>query len=181
MFNKVAVPAVVVMMIVALLAGSALGKSAGRAKGPSGREGNSHIGHLYLHEKDPVSWEIIEDGAWGKLKYNTYGPTFDFVFNGHGLEATVDYVLIYYPDPWPGAGLICLGEGTADLDGNVHIKADVDTGDLPVIADENYPGGAKIWLVLADDVDCFMNEMIGWNPTEYLFEFDLITFDDSDF
>jgi len=95
-----------------MLTGLALGKSAGRVKSPSGRAGDSHIGHLYLHEKDPVSWEIIEDGAWGKLKYNVYGPTFDFVFNGHGLEAGLDYVLIYYPDPWPGTDLICLGEGS---------------------------------------------------------------------
>ena len=68
----------------------------------------------------------------------------------------------------------------ADIDGNVHIKNMVDTGDLPIMSDENYPG-AKIWLVLSPDVDCMMQEMIGWNPAEYLFEYDLITFDDTDF
>jgi hypothetical protein len=174
MFKQVAVPVVVAVTIGALLVGTAL------AKGPSSRAGNSHMGHLYLHEKDPVTWEVIEDGAWGKMTYNVSGPTFGFVFNGHGLEAGMDYTLIYYPDPWPGDGLICLGEGTVDFDGNVHIKADVDTGDLPAMADENYPDGAKIWLVLTADVDCFMGNMIGWNPTEYLFEYDLITFDDTD-
>ena len=40
--------------------------------------------------------------------------------------------------------------------------------------------GAKIWLVLSSDVDCDMAYMIGWNPTEYLFEYDLINFDDTD-
>jgi hypothetical protein len=29
-------------------------------------------------------------------------------------------------------------------------------------------------------VDCVMQSMIGWNPTEYLFEYDLINFEDID-
>jgi hypothetical protein len=30
----------------------------------------------------------------------------------------------------------------------------------------------KVWLVLSDDYDG--NQMIGWQPTEYLFEYDLL-------
>jgi hypothetical protein len=146
--------------------------------GKNGRSGKSNVAHLYLCEKDQETWEIIEDGAWGKMKYNLSGPEFDFVFNGHGLEAGLDYTLIYYPDPWPGNGLICLGSGTATADGNVHIKNSVDTGDLPIEGDEN--DGAKIWLVLSDDVDCENQYMVGWNGEEYLFEYDLIEFDDTD-
>ena len=69
----------------------------------------------------------------------------------------------------------------------------VDTGDLPIAADRNnYYGddpydwiteeytGAKIWLVLSDDVDWTEQEMSGWSPTEYLFEYELINFDDTD-
>jgi hypothetical protein len=181
MFKKAAILAVVVAVIGITFVSPVSAGRPDRVKGPSQQAGNSHIGHLYLHEKDPETWEIIEDGAWGKMRYNVDGPTFDFVFNGHGLEMGIDYTLMYYPDPWPGQDLICLGEGTADFDGNVHIRGDVDTGDLPAMYDENYPDGAKIWLVVSDDVDCMMNQMIGWNPTEYLFEFDLITFDDTDF
>ena len=147
------------------------------AKGPNGPAGKSNIAHLYLYEKDPGDWNIVEDGAWGKMKYNLSGPTFDFVFNGHELEAGSDYTLIYYPDPWPGTGLICLGFGTANGGGNVHIAASVDTGDLPIADEEN--DGVKIWLVLSSDVDCAAS-MTGWNPTEYLFEEALITFDDTD-
>ena len=88
--------------------------------------------------------------------------------------------VIYYPDPWPGDGLICLGEGTADFDGNVHIKNAVDTGSMPSMADENYPHGVKIWLVLSNDIDCMMQSMSGWMPNEYLFEYDMITFEDFD-
>ena len=145
----------------------------------AGPGGKSNIAHLYLHEKfcgDP-DWSIVEDGAWGKMKYNVSGSTFNFVFNGHGLEAEYNYTLIYYPDPWPGTGLICLGSGTANRGGNVHIAGSVETGDLPIEDDEN--DGAKIWLVLSSDVSCD-NRMSGWNPTEYLFEYDLISYEDTD-
>jgi hypothetical protein len=144
-------------------------------KGPNGQAGNSNIAHLYLYEKDPVTWEINEDGAWGKMKYNLSGEMFEFVFNGHGLEAGSDYTLIYYPDPWPGNGLICLGSGTANKGGEVHIAESRDIDFLPVVLDDNFPDGAKIWLVLTSDIECGAS-MTGWNPTEYLFEDDLIQF-----
>lgn len=147
------------------------------AQGPSGPAGKSNVGHLNLFEKDPGTWEIVEGGAWGKMTYNLSGPEFSFVFNGHGLEARAEYRLIYYPDPWPGVGLICLGSATANGGGNVHIAASVNTGDLPIASDTN--AGAKIWLVLAADVDCEGN-WSAWNPTEYLFEEALITFEDTD-
>lgn len=151
--------------------------------GKNGQAGKSNIAHLYLYEKDPATWEIVEEGAWGKMKYNLSGPEFDFVFNGHMLEPGSIYTLIYYPDPWPGEGLICLGAGLADDEGNVHIMGNVDTGDLPQEYDANVEG-AKIWLVLTDDVTCpgpedaMSGNMTGWNPTEYLFENNLISFDD---
>ena len=150
------------------------------AKGLSKQAGKSNIAHVYLFEKDPGTWEIVENGSWGKMKYNLEGSTFDFVFNGHNLTSDLNYTLIYYPDPWPGTNLICLGVNMTNDEGNLHIKESIDTGDMPAADDENFPDGAKIWLVLSNDVD-FENEMmIGWNPTEYLFEYDLITFDDID-
>jgi len=162
--------ALVVAMMTALIAAPVM------AAGKNGQSGKSNIGHLYLWEKDNTDWTILEGGAWGKMKYNLSGETFDFVFNGHELEPGLDYTLIYYPDPWPGNNLICLGTGTVCEDGNIHIKNSVKTGDLPIESDEN--DGAKIWLVLTDDVDCDNNVMIGWNGTEYLFEGALITFED---
>ncbi len=146
------------------------------AQGPSKQAGKSRIGHLYLFEKDPDTWDIIPEGAWGKLKYSVTGPAFKFVFNGHHLMPGSEYTLIYYPDPWPGTGLICLGSGTANGGGNVHIAGSVQTGDMPATFDANYPTGAKIWLVLSSDVDCTAKMMIGWNPTEYLFEYKLVTY-----
>jgi len=145
-------------------------------KGLKGQAGNSNNAFIELWGKDSETWEINTDGAWGKLKYDLSGSTFNFLFNGHGLEPDTDYTLIYYPDPWPGSGLINLGTATANEGGNIHIRGSVDTGDLPIDADEN--DGAKIWLVLSSDVG--EGEMVGWNPGEYLFEYDLISFDDTD-
>ena len=140
--------------------------------------GKSNIAHLYLYEKDD-EWVIVDDGAWGKMKYNQSGETFDFVFNGHGLVYETEYTLIYYPDPWDGSGLICLGSGTVNEEGDIHIAESVEIEFLPIEGDENAPG-AKIWLVLTSDVDCGdldnLGYMTGWSPDDYLFEYELITF-----
>jgi len=162
-----------ILVLIALIIGALF---AGVLAAPAGK---SNIAHLYLYEKD-ASWEIVPDGAWGKMKYNQSGSTFDFVFNGHGLEPGLDYTLIYYPDPWPGTGLLCLGSGMADEEGDVHIEVSEDTGDLPTEEDDNYLGyGAKIWLVPSKYVNCEIGS-ITWKPLEYLFEYDGITFDDTD-
>ena len=121
-----------------------------------------------------MTWDIISNASWGKMEYISSGEDFKFVFNGYNLTSGQDYTLIYYPDPWPGEGLICLGNSTANKEGDIHIAESVDTGDLPSEGDENE--GAKIWLVLSSDVDCENSKMIGWNPTEYLFEHNLIYF-----
>jgi hypothetical protein len=135
------------------------------------------VGVLELYQKDPVTWEKVQGGAEGQLIYNLSGSTFDFVFNGHDLDEGVDFTLINFKS-W--SVVICLGSGIADEYGDVHIADSVNTGDLPVVADEKYPDGAKIWLVLTSNVDCFNKKMISWNPTEWLFENNLITFDDID-
>ena len=140
----------------------------------------SNKGQLYLFEKNPETWNIVEKGAWGKLRYSLSGSNFEFSFNGHRLVSGIWYCLIYYPDPWPGEGLCILGEAMADEYGNIKITGSEDTGDMPSELDENWPNGAKIWLVLSNDVDGRMQNMVGWNPTEYLFEYDLIKFDDID-
>ena len=165
---------VILALIVLLIGTLTIGVLAGK----TGQAGKSNTAHLYLYEKDQNSWEIVEDGAWGKMKYNLSGETFDFVFNGHGLEPGFDYTLIYYPDPWPGSGLICLGSATANNGGNVHIAESVEIECLPIEANDN--DGAKIWLVLSSDVDCDEQFMTGWAPEEYLFEYDLVTFNDTE-
>ena len=141
-------------------------------KGHIGQAGKSNNAFMELWEKDSETWDINPDGAWGKLKYSLTGTTFDFHFNGHGLEPLTEYALVYYPDPWPGTGLIIFGTAIANEDGNILIKGSAEIGDLPIDEDEN--DEAKIWLVLSGDAG--EGEMAGWNPGEYLFEYDLITF-----
>ena len=178
MLKKVSIISIFAFALFCFIVNPALAQNpfAGKPKGLSGQAGVSNIGLLNLFQKDSITWEIVEDGAWGKMKYNLSGELFDFVFNGHQLESGSTYALIYYPNPWPGDGLICLGVGMADEYGDVHIQGKMATGDLPAAGDE----GAKIWLVLESDVECGNDsgnpQMIGWNPDRYLFEYNLITF-----
>jgi len=174
MIKKCAAISTIMIIICFVTISSALAK----ASQARTRAGKSNIGHLYLVERDLSTWDVIPGGAWGKMQYNLSGPEFCFVFNGHGLKIEENYTLIYYPDPWPGNGLICLGSGVVDEYGNIHIQGYADTDDLPIETDTN--SGAKIWLVLSDDVDCDNAKMAGWNGAEYLFEYNLITFDDTD-
>ena len=168
LFSGIAVLAAA--MMVAVVAGTAMA-------GASAPSGKSNTGHLDLFQKDPVTWQVVADGAWGKMEYRLSGSVFNAVFNGHKLVPGASYTLMYYPDPWPGKGLICLGSGVANKGGNVNINAVTPMAtDLPAAYDANTTG-AKIWLVQSADVDCTAPVMIGWNPTQYLFEGDLINFD----
>ena len=133
-------------------------------------KGQGMAKHLYLYQKNSTDWSIVPDGAWGKMNFKQAG----LVFNGHGLEPGQNFTLIYYPDPWPGTGLIDLGNATADKNGNVHIKATFDFLSIPIVGDTN--AGAKIWLVLTDDLQLGdTSSMIAWNPDCYLFEYVTIT------
>jgi len=162
-------------ILIVLGLGLLVGTWASAQNGPSQNAGKSNKGHLYLFEKTgEPDWDIVDEGAWGKMQFNRSGPTLDFVFNGHRVSDGEDYTLIYYPDPWPGNGLICLGTGTGNSENDVHIKGSVDPeADLPDLIVDSNEDGAKIWLVLSSDVDCVSQNMIGWQPGEYLFEGEL--------
>lgn len=147
--------------------------------GKHGPAGKSNIAHLYLYEKDPSDWSIVDGGAWGKMQYTLSGPEFNYVFNGHELVPGKDYTLIYYRDPWPGTQTTDLGSGTANSGGDLHLMNSVELGmDL---ADSGVSGdgtdGAKIWLVSTNDVTCGTG-MDAWNPSEYLFEHNGIFYTD---
>lgn len=167
------------VLIIFLAVMLALSVPASILAGPSGPAGNSNIGHLYLYQKDTSDWSIVEGGAWGKLKYNQSCFTFDYVFNGHGLAKNTEYSLIYYADPWPGnnPGML-IASGESNPGGNINLVGSIDLGmDLPSEPDQNFPDGAKIWLVLSSDYDVATNQMTAWNPDSYLFEAALISYD----
>ncbi len=152
-------------------------------------------------------WPIFPDNdRGGVLHYSLWGEKFVFSFKGHDLLPGKNYTLIYYPDPWPGKGLICLGsgqttpvpsstnrgkhKGNGKAPGNAEIHGSMDLGTgLPANYDANFnpvaPSGAvgaKIWLVLSDDVQCAAGstQMVNWNPTAYLFEYNLIVYENKD-
>jgi hypothetical protein len=126
--------------------------------------------HLYLYEKDE-NWDIVEKGSWAKISYQPHRD--QYKINVHSLEADVEYSLINYapgtnwsetpyPNPWPGEDSVEIGSGTPNGGGNLHLNG-TWSGD--------YLG--KIWLVLSSDF-ADGSGMIGWNPSDYLFEYDLV-------
>ena len=148
---------------------------------------DTDVAYLLLYEKVPSGeWPIVDGDASGNLKYNHEGPEFEFEFYGFGLDPSdgepVSYSLIYYVDPWPGNNPgKRIATFTTDDSGNIYFSDSVNLDmDLPHPNDENFPDGAKIWLVKSDDYNPATNSMIRWNPTEYLFENNLITYDDTD-
>ena len=172
--RKVLFVLVVAALVLALPTAVLAAKPDKGLKGLKGQAGESNVAFVELWEKDPSNgWEIIEDGAWGKLEYNLSGDEFEYVFNGHGLEANTDYSLIYYPEPqttWPWPVTV-IDSGTTNRGGNINLVGSVDLGmDLD---------DAKIWLVLTADINA-ASELEGWNPSECLFEYDLISYDDTD-
>jgi predicted ribosomally synthesized peptide with SipW-like signal peptide len=136
--------------------------------------------HRLLLENKNDDWEPIIDARHGVLSWKGNGPTFDFSNSLYatGLTPNTGYSLIYYADPWPGnhPGAL-LGEGTSNADGNLTIKGNVNLGhDLPHPTDANVSDGAKIWLVLSSDYNPETKSMVLWNPSEYLFEYNLINY-----
>jgi hypothetical protein len=123
----------------------------------------------------------VTDGQFtphGTFTYTPEGPELEWEFTGEGFVppnvengTRHNYVLVYYPDPWPGRNLVCLaGRGDPgvpdtygpndylipDLEGNLSGDGSHDFGrDLT---------GAKIWIVRRDWVDCTGFEAIGDEP-----------------
>ena len=148
------------------------------APGPKGL-----IATLEMDNKDQVTFQpIITDSMKGTLTYKTMGETFDYTFVGKGLQSSTDYSLIYYADPYPGngggGGGALIGTMMTDASGDVIKSDNIELNkDLPSSPDSN--PGAKIWLVPSTRYNSGASSIIGWNPTEYLFEMQFITYDDT--
>jgi len=156
---------------------------------------------LALVHKNTSTWEILSNGS-GLLEYNVSGSEFEYRFTATGLTPDTEYNLIYYADKpdrfvdWggdnPGA---LIATFTTDGSGDIAATAssvELDM-DLPCPPDANideydYSGppdnythanGAKIWLVPSTCYD--EPEVTSWAaPASYLFETDLIWYDDTD-
>ena len=142
---------------------------------------------LRLENETEVSgapWIVTDDDIYADLTWQGNGPTFDYTLTGQGLAYNTDYSLIYYADGWPGNNPgAFIGSATSSATGIINMNGNPNLNmDLPMPADGNYAVGAKIWLVLTADYNAGTSSMIGWNPTEYLFEGNVyINYDDTDF
>lgn len=137
-------------------------------------------GNLVLENKTGDNWDIIQhDGMDATLTYKTKDPEFVYTLVAGGLKDNTWYSLIYYADPWPGSNGFLIDTMQSDGTGDINASGSVDLGmDLPVAADNNFPHGAKIWLVPSSDYSGG-GQMTAWNPSEYLFDTALMTYDDT--
>ena len=147
-----------------------------------------------------------EKDIQGTLKYELAASEFNYEFGADVLAADTEYSLIYYADyderfdQWGGDNPgVLIGTFTSDESG--HITTDgvvsVDLGmDLPTAPDWNQTAeanycdknnklddfelcrGAKVWLVKSDNYN--ENTVVGWNPEDFLFETDMMVYNDTD-
>jgi len=135
---------------------------------------------LVQKEKDGGQWHIKDGGASGTLTYKTKGPKFEYTFTATGLNAE-NYQLIYYPDPWASPKQIVRIGGVvsgSSITANGNVELGMDLPNPQSGYDDNYPQGAKIWLVPTSDLS---NDILSWShPEKYLMETALIQYDDTD-
>ena len=162
---------------------------------------------LILENKD-AAWQVIEsDDIQGVLDYNSSGAEFEYSFTATGVEINTTYLLIYYADKpdrfvdWGGnnpgaliggfqsddAGVILSGPRSVDLAMNLPCEPDANISEYdytdPAVQNPPYLNahGAKIWLVPAD---CYTDgsdlKVTTWTPARFLFETDLMTYNDTD-
>ncbi len=158
---------------------------------------------LVLENKDAI-WDVISDGKNGTLTYNTSGDTFNYTLVASGLS-DISYSLIYYADKdprfqsWGGdnpgkvigtftasGGAINSGLQTPNLGMDLPESPDWNINPAPDYCDDhngfddyNTCVGAKIWLVPTSDLTGGNLPLASWNPANYLFETDLINYNDT--
>ena len=138
---------------------------------------------LGLENKDiDGTWDpFLDDDTYGTLTFISSHPTFDYTLDVFGLVPNTNYSLIYYADPWPGNNPGALiGTLLTDGSGDASVSGDEELGmDLPDPADDNYPAGAKIWVIKSSEYT--PNSVNTWPVgAESLFENNLIIYDDTD-
>jgi len=162
----------------------------------------TYYSKINLENKD-VDWKILsEDDVSGELIFNIVGNTFNWKLTAQGLQTTTNYVLIYYADfedrytKWGGnnlgayiATITTDTAGAIDTSGSTNLGINLPTSpdwnmndatDYFTLDDYSMRRGAKVWLVPASDYNTGEKKLTAWNPTTYLFETNLITYNDND-
>ena len=130
---------------------------------------------LELENKDPSTWNPeTGDGTKGTLTFKSPYDTFDYDLTVQGLDPTTGYSLIYCAGgDWPCTGGIRIAQFTTNGSGDQTIN----DGSKDLQTDLH---SAKIWVILSDDWNDTAKKMTGWRPDKYLFEMNLINYEDSD-
>ncbi len=135
--------------------------------------------NLLVHKSGDPDWTILTGpqlgGAYATLTYWQSGPTFRFRIDAQSLPPNSTYVLVQFNDPWPGTPAEDLATVLTDVNGDIalgwteyELNRDLLTGE------------PKIWLVPDGHVDTTQDQFTQYVPAEYLFETDLLSFDDTD-
>lgn len=182
--KKLFAVALAIVMVLTLSASAVLAKPGPPpTEGPAGESNEAHINLWQLDwvcDPDCHFEGALKGGAWGRLKHNISGPTFDFVLNSHGLDPDTEYSLVLVVYEYRGGYWAYWAEeitsGTPNGGGELHIADSYDFGrDV-----EN----ADVWLVHSDNLInpppwTYINFEDG--PHEYLFGTEgILNHDDTD-
>ena len=148
--------------------------------------GNSFVAGAIDLKIDNHSWYFGPEGLVyrGDLSWEATDLDghlfFDYNLDLYGMQPNTEYHLHYYADPWNSPNGIAIDTFTTDTNGDFSGSGSVDLGtDLPVIGDANYPN-AKIWIIPTSHWGGTGVGMITWDATQYLWEWNLVTYDDTD-
>ena len=151
------------------------------------------FGSIKLLEKDS-NWDIVDGGAYGKLSYSSYlqsdwYPCMEYrgrtvsckryiwkdklSLKAYKLEPKTKYTLVYYGDEehndvYPY--VTCLKTKKSNRRGKLFFRTSFDRMNEFITDDKEQ----KFWLVKKSDVNCNKGELKSWNPSEYLFENNVI-------
>ena len=159
-----------------------------------------YLAELKLENKNSTWAPITDDGIEATLTYELNSPKFNYKFEATGLSANTEYDIIYYADQpdryenWGGDNPGKLidtfttesrnysGVGSVNLAMNLPKEPDANIQEYDYCKSDNYLlcHGAKIWIVPSSDYNESTRSMSGWNPSNYLFETDMLTYDDTD-
>ena len=133
---------------------------------------------LNLFEKNPNTWQIVDNGAYGKVIFSRVITPIKGIaqarirYSAWKLEPKTEYQLIYYGSSdevynnvWNYATCIGLPRRTSTQG---YFNGGSSNFAYPYFFSDNIH--QKIWIVLKSDVKCESGRMINWQPTKYLFE-----------
>lgn len=154
-------------------------------QGPDGQSGASHVAHTDFTKVDSAG-NAVTSSSSASMMYFWYGSQFDYVLNAHGLDAGTQWTLTYQPEPLPSSGVVCLGNGTVNGGGQLHIANSLElNSNLPPNLDptadpSTQPADALLALVLSADVNCSGGTMTAFIQNKYLWTKPRVRYIDTD-